>query len=200
MNEREPSPRYRVVFRWYAGDARRHAYLAEDLAGSDYQQVHPVCHPSLGYHLAHPTDMISPATFREPGGTFDACGSCALWLRRNLYETFFDNEIVQQRGVLEIPKDIRRREQVDAAALVPTARHCDAVRIADPTGRIRCASRLPMQLDGHGLHGIQLSWTPASRHLALTMPRVGTLPEHHNGLPRTELSRSDDDPVTELLL
>jgi hypothetical protein len=76
----------RVVIRRYSGDRRRHAYPADDLASPGYQQVHPVCHASLGYDLAHPTDMISPAEYRDLGNLFDGCGACRLWLQNTKHE------------------------------------------------------------------------------------------------------------------
>lgn len=114
--------RTRVVIRFYSGDSRRHAYLAEDLAASRYHQLHPVCHPSLGYHLGHPTDMISPVQFRDLGGIFDACGSCVLWLRQHPHEVLADNEIAAVHDILPIPEPRSpRRERAVAAAASPKA-------------------------------------------------------------------------------
>ncbi len=62
VNGRDPG-RARVVIRFYGGDGRRHVYLAEVLADKNCLQLHPVCHRSLGYQLAHPVDMLSPCSF-----------------------------------------------------------------------------------------------------------------------------------------
>jgi hypothetical protein len=113
--------RTRVLIHFYGGDSRRHAYLAEDVAAADrYHQLHPVCHPSLGYHLGHPTDMISPVQFRNLGGIFDACGSCVLWLRQNPHEILADNEIAAVRGILPIPQPRSPRRERAIATSAPT--------------------------------------------------------------------------------
>ncbi|MFI5591206.1 dTDP-4-dehydrorhamnose 3,5-epimerase family protein [Amycolatopsis sp. NPDC051758] len=83
----------RVVIRRYSGDRHRHAYPADDLASSGYQQVHPVCHASLGYDLAHPTDMIGPADYRDLGNLFDGCGSCRRWLHNTQHEVVIAEEL-----------------------------------------------------------------------------------------------------------
>jgi hypothetical protein len=111
--------RTRVVIRFYSGDSRRHAYLAEEVAAAvNYHQLHPLCHRSLGYHLGHPADMISPVQFRDLGGVFEACGSCVLWLRQNPHEILVDNEIAAVRGILPIPapRSVRRERAVAASA------------------------------------------------------------------------------------
>jgi hypothetical protein len=98
-----------VVIRRYGGDRRRHAYPADDLAGRSYQQVHPVCHAALGYDLAHPTDMINPAEYRDLGSLFDGCGSCRLWLQDTQHEvvTAGDFAVVLDAPQVPDPRSVR---------------------------------------------------------------------------------------------
>lgn len=101
--------RDRVVLRFYGGDGRRYAYLAVDLTRQGYYQVHPVCHPLLGYRLGHVTGLIG---FRDLGNRFETCDPCAMWLQDHPHEIFTDNEIVAVHGILDIPEEFRRRERV----------------------------------------------------------------------------------------
>ncbi|MEU0529142.1 hypothetical protein [Amycolatopsis tolypomycina] len=100
----------RVVIRRYSGDRRRHAYPADDLASSGYQQVHPVCHASLGYDLAHPTDMIGPPKYRDLGSLFDSCGSCRRWLHNTPHEVVIAKELAIELDAPQVPdpRSVRR--------------------------------------------------------------------------------------------
>jgi hypothetical protein len=93
----------RVVIRRYCGDRRRHAYPADDLAGSGYQQVHPVCHASPGYDLPHPTDMINPAEHRDLGSLFDGCSSCRRWLQNTQHEVVTADELAIALDAPQVP-------------------------------------------------------------------------------------------------
>ena len=92
-----------MVIRLYTGDRRRHAYPADDLASGGYQQVHPVCHASLGYDLAHPTDMICPAEYRDLGCLFDGCGSCRRWLHNTHHKVIIIGELAIMSDEPQVP-------------------------------------------------------------------------------------------------
>ncbi|MEV5721738.1 hypothetical protein AB0L41_48480 [Amycolatopsis mediterranei] len=91
------------MIRCYSGDRRRHAYAADDLTGHGYQQVHPVSHVSLGYDLTHPTDMISPAEYRDLGSLFDGCGTCRRWLHNTPHEVVIAEELAIMPNDPRIP-------------------------------------------------------------------------------------------------
>ncbi|QXV57454.1 hypothetical protein [Amycolatopsis sp. TNS106] len=94
--------RERVVLRVYAGDGRRHAYLAIDLAQEGYFQVHPVCNLVFGYRLAHLAELIGSVSFRDLGNRFEVCDACLQWLRDQPHEVLVDNEIVAMHGTLDL--------------------------------------------------------------------------------------------------
>ncbi|HET6288751.1 MAG TPA: hypothetical protein VFG15_18640 [Amycolatopsis sp.] len=137
--------RHRVVLRAYGGDGLRHAYLALDLGGRSYDQVHPVCHPPLGYHLAHLTQWIGRVDFRDLGNHFDACRPCGLWLHDTPHDIVCDGDILAQHGVLDIPAIPRL--PIRAPATVPLASGRGA--LAAPANRQRARGGHPDHEDGH---------------------------------------------------
>ncbi|WP_340682527.1 hypothetical protein LCL61_28160 [Amycolatopsis coloradensis] len=114
--------RVRVVFRVYAGDGRRHTYLAIDLAHEGYSQIHPVCNLVFGYRLAHLAELIGKTSFRDLGNRFEVCESCASWLRNQPHEVLVDTEIVAIRGTLDLsghhPRPERERLEPDTSVTV----------------------------------------------------------------------------------
>ncbi|WP_125677290.1 hypothetical protein [Amycolatopsis sp. WAC 04182] len=98
-----------MVIRLYGGDGRRHAYLAIDLAGEGYYQVHPVCIQVFGYRLAHVVGIVGSSSFAGLGNSFEACELCASWLRSQPHEVLVGSEIVAVRGTLDFSGDQLRR-------------------------------------------------------------------------------------------
>ncbi|WP_410570452.1 hypothetical protein [Amycolatopsis sp. cmx-4-61] len=114
----EGTRRARIAIRYYRGDRLRHVYFANDLAGTSWGLLRPVCFEPLLRKPTHPSDMVDSEQFRELGNGFSRCIVCAFWLGGHPHEILVSGDIVRIHDMLPPRTEADCRTPVDAA--VPT--------------------------------------------------------------------------------